>query len=222
MFLWADLVELVHHPFSALRLIGARRHLGHGLVALAVSVTLPAAVSELGALGPYRPPANLGTLPSLTAQGADIYARWVYQHRFALPIYGIVLTVLLWLAAAGLIHGIARALGGRADFAGLVKLVGYVALVGLVIQPVNLIDALLKLQGNARAELSVGQLAGLLSVAIFLWQNVLLVLATREHYAISTERAIAAVVGPIGAVVVLVLALIIFAIVLAIVGQQPA
>ena len=59
-------------------------------------------------------------------------------------------------------------------------------------------------------------------MAIFLWQNVLLVLATREHYAISTERAIAAVVGPIGAVVVLVLALIIFAIVLAIVGQQPA
>src|SRR2546423_15680934 len=93
MSLGADLAELVHHPFSALRVIVARRGLAHGLVALAVSVTLPAAVSELAALGPFRPPPNLGTLPSLTAQGADISARWAYPHRFAWPMYGIVLTV---------------------------------------------------------------------------------------------------------------------------------
>src|SRR5438128_11309027 len=220
MFLWADLVELVHHPFSALRLIGARRHLGHGLVALAVSVTLPAAVSELGALGPYRPPANLGALPSLTAQGADIYARWVYMHRFVLPLSGIGISLVLWVAAAGVIHVIARTLGGRGDFAGLAKLVGYAALVGLVALPVALVDALLKLQGATRAEASFGQLAGLVAVGIFLWQNALLVMATRKHYAISTERAVAAVVGPIGVVIVLALALIILVIVLAIIAQQ--
>jgi hypothetical protein len=78
------------------------------------------------------------------------------------------------------------------------------------------------LQGNARAELFVGQLAGLLGVAIFLWQNVLLVMATRDHYAISTERAVAAVIGPIGAVLVLTIALVIVAIVLTIMAQQPA
>jgi hypothetical protein len=49
---------------------------------------------------------------------------------------------------------------------------------------------------------------------------VLLVFATRDHYAISTERAVAAVVGPIGAVLVLALALIILGIVLAIIAQQ--
>ena len=222
MFLWADLVELVRRPFTALRTIDARRGLTHGLIALAASLTLPAAVSELAALGPFRPPANLGSLPSLTAQGADIYARWVYQQRFALPLYGVIVSAALWLAAAGLIHVIARALGGHGDVRGLLKLVGYVALVGLVTLPLALADALLKLQGNARAELSVGQLAGLASLAVFLWQNLLLVLATRDHYGISTERAIAAVVGPIGAVVVLVLALIILAIVLAIIGQQQA
>jgi len=222
MFLWADLGELVRRPFSALRLIDGRRGLAHGLIALGLSVSLPAAVSELAALGPFRPPANLSTLPSLTAQGADIYARWVYQQRFVLPVYGIAVSVLLWLGAAGLIHVIARALGGHGDVRGMLKLVGYAALVGLVALPVALADALLKLQGNARAELSVGQLAGLASLAVFLWQNVLLVLATRDHYGISTERAIAAVIGPIGAVVVLVLALIILAIVLAIIGQQPA
>ncbi len=222
MFLWTDLVELVRHPFSALSQIDARRRLADGLLALGLSVTLPAAVAELAALGPFRPPANLGSLPSLTAQGADIYARWVYMHRFLIPVYGIGVSLVLWIAAAGLIHGIARALGGRGNFAGLMKLVGYAALVGLVGLPVALADALLKFQGNARAELSLGQLAGLLGVAIFLWQNALLVLATRQHYGISTERAIAAVIGPIGAVLVLLLALIILAITLAIIAQQPA
>jgi len=222
MFLWTDLVELVRHPFSALGVIDARRRLADGLLALAVSVSLPAAVAELAALGPFRPPANLGSLPSLTAQGADIYARWVYMQRFLIPVFGIGVSLVLWIAAAGLIHAIARALGGLGDFRGLVKLVGYAALVGVVLLPLALLDALLKLQGNARVELPVGQLVGLLGVAIFLWQNALLVMATRRHYAISTERAVAAVIGPIGVVVVLVLALVILAITLAIIAQQPA
>jgi hypothetical protein len=222
MFLWTDLVDLVRHPFSALGRIDTRRRLGDGLLALGLSVTLPAAVSELAALGPFRPPANLGSLPSLTAQGGDIYARWVYMHRFQIPVYGIAVSAALWIAAAGLIHVIARALGGRGNFAGLVKLLGYAALVGVVALPVALADAVLKLHGNAKAELSIAQLAAVLGVAIFLWQNALLVVATRRHYAISTERAVAAVIGPIGAVVVLVVALIILAIALAIFAQQPA
>jgi hypothetical protein len=220
MFLLADLVDLVRHPFSALRLIDRRRGLAAGLTALAVSIALPAAVAELGALAPFRPPANLGSLPSLTAQGADIYARWVYMQRYVVPLYGIAISALLWLAAAGLIHLIARALGGRGDFAGLVKLLGYVALVGLVALPLELVDALLKLLGAGRLELAFGQLVFLLAVTVFLWQNALLVMATRDHYAISTGRAVAAVVGPTSVVIVLVLALIILAIILAIIAQQ--
>jgi hypothetical protein len=220
MFLWADLVELVRHPFSALSLIDRRRRLADGLAALALSVSLPAAAAELGALGPFRPPANLGSLPSLTAQGVDIYARWSYMHRFVVPLYSLAIFAVSWLAAAGLIHWIARALGGRGDLAGLLKLVGYAALVGLVALPVALVDALLKLQGAARAELSFGQFAALVAVAVFLWQNALLVVAARDHYAISTERAVAAVIGPVGVVFVLVIGLILLAVVLAIVAQQ--
>ena len=220
MFLLADLAELVRRPFMALRTIDQRRSLAAGLVALGLSITLPAAVAEVAALAPFRPPPSLGSLPSLTAQGADIYARWVYGHRFLLPVYGIAISLILWVAAAGLIHVIARTLGGRGDFAGLAKLVGYAALVGLVALPVALVDALLKLQGATQAEAAFGQLAGFVAVAIFLWQNALLVIAARDHYAISTQRAVAAVIGPIGAVIVLALALIILGIVLAIIAQQ--
>ena len=221
MFLWTDLVELVRHPFSGLPVIDARRRLADGLAALAVSLALPAALSELGALGPFRPPASLGSLPSLTAQGADIYARWVYQNRFVLPVYGLLFSGVLWLLAATVIHVIARALRGRGDFPGFLKLVAYTAFLGVIAVPLALVDALLKIQGNARLELQVGQLLGLLGVAIFLWQNALLVLATRQHYGLSTERAVAAVVGPTGVVVVLVVALIILAVVFAIITQPP-
>ena len=220
MFLLADLAELVRRPLTALRTINQRRSLAAGLVALGLSITLPAAVAEVAALAPFRPPPNLGSLPSLTAQGADIYARWVYGQRFLLPIYGIAISFVLWVAAAGVIHLIARTLGGRGDFAGLAKLVGYAALVGLVALPVALVDAVLKLQGASRAEAAFGQLVGLMAIAIFLWQNVLLVMAARDHYAISTERAVAAVVGPVGVLIVLALALIILGIIFAIMAQQ--
>jgi hypothetical protein len=220
MFLWADLVDLVRRPFTSLRLIDDRRRVRDGLLALALSVTLPALVTELAAVGPFRPPTNLGSLPSLTAQGVDIYARWVYQHRFVLPLYGVMISAVLWVAAAGLIHVIARTLGGHGDFGGYLKLAGFAALVGLVSLPLSLFDALLKLQGNSRLELSIGQLLGLVGIGIFLWQNVLLVLAARMHYGISTERAVAAVIGPVGAVVVLAIALVILAVILTILAQQ--
>ena len=215
-----DLLDLIHRPVSALRAIDTKRRLPDGLLALGLSVILPAIASELAALGPFRPPANLGSLPSLTAQGADLYARWTYEHRFLLPLYGILASVAIWLLAALLIHLIARALGGRAEFAGYLKLVGFIALVGLLALPIALLDALIKLQGNAPLELTVGQLAGLVSLAIFIYQNILLVLAARLHYQFSTERAVAAVVGPIGIVVVLALALVVVAIVLLVLTQQ--
>lgn len=218
--MFGDLIELVRRPFTALQTIDRRRGLRSGLVALILSATLPALVAELAGFGPYRPPANLGSLPSLTLQGADIYARWTYQQRFVLPLYGIAVSLVLWLLAAALIHGIARALGGQGDFAGYLKLVGYVALVGLVALPIDLLDAMARFQGNARLELSIGQFNALLGIAIFLWQNLLLIYGARAHYRISTERAVAAVIGPIGIVAVLILVLIVVSVVLLVVSQQ--
>jgi hypothetical protein len=215
-----DLITLVRRPYSALDTISMHRGLPEGLFALALSVIAPALISELGALGPFRPPANLGSLPSLTMQGADLYARWTYQHRFVLPLYGVVVSLALWVVAAAVVHGIARSLGGRGSFLGYLKLVGYVALVGLVILPFGLFDALARLQGSARVEASFGQLLGVVGIAVLVWQNVLLVYAARLHYRISTGRAVAAVIGPIGVIALLALALLILAVVLLVVSQQ--
>jgi hypothetical protein len=182
-------------------------------------VALPAAFSELAGLGPFRPPADLGSLPSLTAQGSDIYARWTYQHRFVLPLYGVVIGLAVWLLATALIHLIARSLGGRGDFRGYLTLAGYVALLELVALPVGVVDTVARLQGNARLELFTAQLGGLIGIGVVLWQNVLLVFSARHHYELSTERAVAAVIGPLGAIVVLLLALIVVEVVLLVLSQ---
>src|SRR2546429_1754604 len=104
MFLLADLVGLVRRPFTALRTIDQRRSLAAGLAALGLSITLPAAVAEVAALAPFRPPPSLGSLPSLTAQGADLYPPLVYRHRFLLPFHGIAISPILLGPAAGFVH----------------------------------------------------------------------------------------------------------------------
>jgi hypothetical protein len=222
MFLWADLVLIVRRPVAALRMIDRDRGLSAGIAALLLSVSVPAAVSELAALGPYRPAANLGSLGTLTGLGVDIYTRWVYQHRFVLPVYGLAVSLVLWLVAAGLIHLVARVLDGHGSFVGYVKLAGYTALTGLAALPITLADAGLKIAGNARVESSVGELAALLGIAIFVWQNGLLVLAAREHYGVSLERAVAAVIGPVGCLIALAIAAIIVVTVLTVVLRQGA
>lgn len=218
--MFGDLVWLIRRPLAALAGIDRDRPLVLGLLALGLSLALPAAISELAALAPYRPPAQLGSIPSLTAQGADLYSRWSYANRFVLPIYGLLISLLLWVVAVALIHGVARALQGKGTFVGLLKLAGYIALIGVLALPFGLIDALTRLSGNGRAEQTASQLAGLVALGIFLWQNALLVYAAREHYRISTERAVAAVIGPIGGVAVLLVALVIVAAVLFVLGQS--
>jgi hypothetical protein len=217
---FGDLIRLIRRPIPALTCIDRDRPLALGLIALGLSVALPAAVAEPAALGPYRPSVQLGSLPSLTAQGADLYARWSYANRFLLPIYGLLISVLLWVIAVALIHAIVRALHGRGTFSGFVKLAGYIAFLGILALPFQLLDAATRLAGNGRAEQSAGQLAGLIGVGIFVWQNALLIYAAREHYRISTERAVAAVLGPIGGVAVVLVALVIVAAVLVALGQS--
>lgn len=216
MFLWADLAGLALHPFQQMPEIDRRRRLSDGVLALALSVLIPALLAEIAAAAPYRPPAQLDSLPSLTAQGLDIYARWVYQHRFTIPAISAVGSLLLWLLAALLIHAGARALKGTGSLTGLVKLVGFVSLVGLIALPVSALEALTRFSPNPTARASLASLASIVGLGIFLWQNFLLVLAAQAHYDLSTGRSVSAVLGPIGCLILLGLALLVLAVVAAV------
>ncbi len=219
MYLAGDVVFVLRHPFQALPLLDNRRRLRDGLVALALGVVLPALVQEFAALAPYR---RL-TAPTTSPEAAvltNLFNRWSYQERFRLPIYGVVAGLLLWLLAAALVHAVARALHGRGTFTAYLKLVGYVAFAGIVTLPLSALDAALKATGNPAAEGQLGSLLLLLSVGVFAWQNVLLILAAQAHYGLSMERASTAVLGPVGALVVLLIVVVVVATVLALVGGR--
>ncbi len=209
MDLWRDLFEIVTRPFAALTAIRDRRRLRDGLLALAIALLLPMLVAELAATGPFRPPAQLGSLSDEARLLVDLFARWRYQHRFTLPLVQAAAGLLLWLAAAALIHLAARGLKGRGPLGGYLKLVGYVALAGVVTLPLSLLDAIATAAGNPRFEEQAGTLLLGLSVAVLLWQNVLLIIGAQLHYAISGARATTAVLGPVGCLIVLLLALLV-------------
>ena len=215
MFLWADLAALLLHPFQALPEIDRRRRLADGLLALGLSVLVPALLAEVGAAGPYRPAAQIDNMPSLTAQGLDIYARWVYRQRFIIPAGGALGSLLLWLLAALLIHAGARALKGTGSLTGLIKLVGFVALVGLISLPLSALETLTRFSANPSARASLASLVSIVGLGIFLWQNFLLVLAAQTHYGLSIGRSVTAVLGPVGCLLLLGLALLVLAIVAA-------
>ena len=191
-----------------------------GLVGLSLGVALPALVQELAALAPYRRIAVAGASPD-AAVLTDLFNRWNYEQRFWLPVYGLLAGLLLWLLAAALVHWVARMLQGRGSFTGYLKLVGYVALAGIVLVPFSLIEIALKAGASPGAAAEFGSLLLVLSLAVFAWQNLLLILAARSHYGLSMERATTAVLGPVGALIILMISLVIVGGVLLLVLGRP-
>lgn len=218
MYLFADLAEVLRHPFQAFPRLQQARRLKHGLVALAAALILPALVDEIAGLAPYRSVA----LPAISPDAAalsDLFSRWSFQERFRLPVYGVMAGLVLWLLAAVLVHAVARALQGRGGLAGYMKLVGYVALAGIITLPFTAADVALKAAGNRTAEAQLSSLVLLLSIAVFAWQNFLLVVAAHSHYGLSMERATAAVLGPVGALIVLLVVTVILVTVVLVVAR---
>jgi hypothetical protein len=223
VYLWSDFLQLVTRPFAALRFLDRQRQLCDGLIGLAIGLTLPLLAAELAATGPFRPLAELGSLPEELRTLTDISARWSYQHRVELPLLQAAVALVLWVTAAGLIHLFARNLGVRAGFGGYLKLAGYVALMGSVILPVLLLDSVFEAGGDAPAAARTGSLLSALAIAVFVWQNVLLILAAHVHYGISGGRALTAVVGPVGCLALLLVALLVAVMVIALlVGRGSA
>ncbi len=215
-----DLISVLRRPFQAFSPLDNRRGLRDGLLALVLGVAIPALIQEVAALAPYRRIVLVSTSVDAAAL-TDLFNRWSYDQRFWLPLYGLLAGLLLWVLAAALVHGVALMLHGRGSFTGYLKLVGYVALAGTVIVPFSALDAALKAAGSQGAEGQLGSVLLALSLAVFAWQNLLLILAAKSHYGLSMERATTAVLGPVGALIALLIALFIVGAVLFLFVSRP-
>ena len=209
MYLWSDFVQLVMRPITALARIRDHRQLHGGLLAFGISLVASTLVSELAAIRPYPAGTLVGLPPDLAALILDS----LNAHRFALPVYSSAAAIPLWILALAFIHFLARRLGGRGTFYGYMKVTGYIALMGLIALPLSLLQVLSRAAGLESASSGIGLLLPILQVGLFVWQNVLYVFAAQVNYSIPVQRAMTAVVGPIGCVFGLLVGLLILAII---------
>lgn len=221
MLFLRDVAGLLHRPGATLARMDGRRWTAHGLLGVGISVTLPALAAELAALGPFTPPPGAIAAPTEIHLLSDTFFRWLYAERFLLPLVDLLAGAALWLTGVGLIHVVARRLGGRGSLAGYLGLCGSIAMVGALAVPALLLEAGLRAAGHADAADAVTPLGAALGLAVFTWQNVLLVIAAARHYRLPLERAVTAVVGPAAAIAVLLIAGVITATLLAVMALGP-
>jgi Yip1-like protein len=188
----ADLVLLPVHPRRALSALDRRRTLLDGVIVLGLSVVVSVVAAEVGALAPYRPASGIGVSfplgPEADLQNAGI----AFQGRFVDPLIVAILTMLIWVVAGLLIHAFATGLGGVGSLHDYLKLVAYVLALWLLLLPLNLVAAILRLAGFDQARDAVGSVFVLLGLCLFAYQIVLAAVAVRVHYRVSTMRALGA------------------------------
>jgi hypothetical protein len=110
-----------------------------------------------------------------------------------------------WVVITGILHAVAKVLGGKGAFTEMLVLMGFAALPNIFQAPIGLVVILSG--GLAGAFIAMG-LGGILGI----WVLILDVLAIREAHRFSTGRAIATLVLPFVVLMVLVFILIIVSI----------
>lgn len=122
------------------------------------------------------------------------------------PAASIILSVVIgfigWVVTAGILHVVAKILGGKGVFTEMLVLMGFAALPNVFQAPIGLVVVLYG--GLTGAFIALG-LSGILAI----WILILNVLAIREAHKFSTGRAIATLVLPFVVLIVLVFMLMI-------------
>jgi len=158
----------------------------------ATAVVLIIAILAAWASFNYR-----GKLPPPGAPPTGQLEQGLIIMEAMMPLIGVFGT---WLISSALIHGFSRALGESGYFRSMLTLAGYASAPLLIQHAIRLADsfmvsqeALLQLATSLRLNPIAN--AALDIFTIFrIWSIVLLVIAARENYEISTKRAIAATV----------------------------
>ena len=132
-----------------------------------------------------------------------------FEEMMFSPIASMTMSVvggfILWVVIAGILHVVAKILGGKGAFTEMLVLMGFAMLPNIFQAPIGLIAIFSG--GLAGALIAIG-LGGILAI----WVLILDVLAIREAHKFSTGRAIATLVLPFVVLMVLVFILIIVAI----------
>ena len=132
-----------------------------------------------------------------------------FEEMMFSPIASMTMSVVVgfigWVVIAGILHVVAKVLGGKGAFTEMLVLMGFAMLPNIFQAPIGLIAIFSG--GLTGAFIAIG-LGGILAI----WVLILYVLAIREAHKFSTGRAIATLVLPFVVLMVLVFVLIIVAI----------
>ncbi len=104
-----------------------------------------------------------------------------------------------WLASSALVHGFSRALRGKGTFKSMLTLAGYASIPLLIQHVLRLADSFMisqeALQLATNLQMSVIAEAAVGIFTIFgIWSMILLIIAARENYKISTVKSTAATI----------------------------
>lgn len=182
-------IGVVTRPVSAMREIAAARPWPIAL-ALTAAIALLTGLANLTAPRQDLAAATGGTLPA-GFEGVQGFLDFIQSPG------GVVASVLFSLISlavlSGIFYGIGRLLGGRGPFSGLLSTQAFASVPSILLAPLT---AVLNLVG-----LSV--VVGLLGFGFAIWTLVLTVLGIRESLALSTGRAVATLLIPIGVLLLL-------------------
>lgn len=151
-------------------------------------------------LGGYPTPSSTPSPTPIPGSGFEASQMQSVSPTVSL-VMGVVSGVVGWIIIAGVLHIVAKALGGNGTFESMLLLMGFANLPNIFQAPVGLIAFL---SGGLSSLMIFTGLGGLLG----LWILALDVIAIREAHDFSTGRAIATLVLPIVVIVVLALVLV--------------
>ena len=183
-------VGVITRPVPTMRAIALARP---WLIALALFIIIQVVSGLAGLTTPLAT-----DMQDLPPEMQDVMRPWLELARNPVALLGgaLVLGPLGLLIGAGIIYLVARMLGGQGPFSGLFSTLAYAAVPTLLVAPITVV---LNLLGPALAALS-----GLLGFAVGIWTIVLYVIAIQESMALTTGRAIAALLIPLVVVVLLI------------------
>lgn len=189
-----DIIECLTSPQSSFRSILEKPSLMKA-TALILVIAMVAAWASLNYTS--KLPSLEGLLPG---QGIPVNPE---QLRPALTIMSAVTALTgifgTWLASSALVHGFSRALRGKGTFKSMLTLAGYASIPLLIQHVLRLADSFmvseeaLQLATNLQIPVIAEAAVGIFTI-FGIWSMILLIIAARENYKISTAKSAAATI----------------------------